>query len=43
VVHGETADLDRHPQQPEVKALTWHDFQVRPVKNGWRADLVFDV
>jgi SHS2 domain-containing protein len=43
VVHGETADLARHPQQPEVKALTRHDFQVRRVDSGWRATLVFDV
>ena len=40
---GELAEPDRHPAQPEVKALTRHDFVVESSPGGWRAELLFDV
>jgi protein archease len=42
-IHGEVADPSRHSPQPEVKALTRHEFDVREFPDGWRAELLFDV
>ncbi|MBI4499561.1 MAG: archease [Gemmatimonadetes bacterium] len=42
-LHGEPADAARHAAQPEVKALTRHDFLVEQTPPGWRAELLFDV
>ena len=42
-IRGEIAHPSRHPPQPEVKALTRHDFDVRKTSAGWRAEMLFDV
>ncbi len=40
---GEALDAKRHEHQPEVKAVTRHDFLVENRKGRWYAEVVFDV
>jgi SHS2 domain-containing protein len=40
---GEALDPERHEHQPEVKAVTRHDFMVENRKDRWFAEVVFDV
>jgi len=40
---GEALDPKRHEHQPEVKAVTRHDFMVENRKGRWFAEVVFDV
>ena len=42
-VRGEGLDAERHEHQPEVKAVTRHDFMVENRKGRWFAEVVFDV
>lgn len=42
-IAGEEIDPERHEQQPEVKAVTRHDFVVERRGRGWYAEVVFDV
>ena len=42
-VRGEGLDAKRHEHQPEVKAVTRHDFMVENREGRWFADVVFDV
>ena len=42
-VRGEGLDAKRHEHQPEVKAVTRHDFMVENRKGRWYAEVVFDV
>jgi SHS2 domain-containing protein len=34
---------DRHPIRNEIKAVTYHQIDVRPWQTGWRARVVFDI
>ena len=34
---------DRHPIRNEIKAVTYHQIEVRPWQTGWRARVVFDI
>lgn len=34
---------DRHPVRNEIKAVTYHQIDVRPWQTGWRARVVFDI
>jgi SHS2 domain-containing protein len=36
-------DADRHPIRNEIKAVTYHQIDVRPWRTGWRARVVFDI
>jgi SHS2 domain-containing protein len=36
-------DADRHPIRNEIKAVTYHQIEVRPWQAGWRARVVFDI
>jgi len=40
---GEALDAKRHEHQPEVKAVTRHDFMVEQREGRWYAEVVFDV
>ena len=42
-VRGEGLDAKRHEHQPEVKAVTRHDFVVENRDGRWFAEVVFDV
>ena len=43
VVWGERFDARRHEAQPEVKAVTRHEFAVAETESGWRAVMVLDM
>jgi SHS2 domain-containing protein len=34
---------DRHAIRNEIKAVTYHQIEVRPWQTGWRARVVFDI
>jgi SHS2 domain-containing protein len=36
-------DARRHPVRNEIKAVTYHQIEVRPWQTGWRARVVFDI
>jgi len=41
---GETIDPSRHATVVDVKAITWHKFELaRAPEGGWRAQVVLDV
>jgi len=40
---GEKIDPARHVIHTEIKAVTYHELYVRPVENGWEAQVIFDV
>lgn len=40
---GERLDPARHEAEPEVKAVTRHEFAVRETERGWEAEVLFDV
>jgi len=41
--HGERFDPSRHPGGTEIKAVTYHGFQVTQTPEGWAAEVLFDV
>lgn len=43
VLHGERIDMEKHELGVEVKAVTWHMFEVEETGDGWRATVVLDV
>ena len=40
---GETIDTSRHETLVEVKAITWHMFEVKKTDGEWKARVVLDV
>ena len=36
-------DLEKHGAANDIKAVTYHQIEFRPVKNGWRARIFFDL
>ena len=40
---GETIDLSKHTYHTEIKAITYHQFEVKQNKDGWIAKIIFDV
>jgi SHS2 domain-containing protein len=40
---GEKIDLKRHIFKNDLKAVTYHDLKVEKAKNGWEAEVIFDV
>jgi len=42
-VRGEPIDPARHDLRTEVKAITWHDFELREVEGGWEARVLLDI
>jgi SHS2 domain-containing protein len=42
-VSGETFDPARHPSRTGVKAATFHQLRIVPVKDGWEATVVLDL
>ena len=43
VAHGERFDPQRHPPKTEIKAVTYHQLEVKRVWWGWRARVIFDI
>jgi SHS2 domain-containing protein len=42
-VTGESFDPARHPERTAVKAATFHQLSIVPVKDGWQATVVLDL
>ena len=42
-VRGEQLDLEKHRFATEIKAITYHQFEVSQKNNLWQARVVFDV
>lgn len=42
-VTGESFDAARHPERTAVKAATFHQLSIVPVKDGWEATVVLDL
>jgi SHS2 domain-containing protein len=43
VVRGEPIDFDRHDLAIEVKAVTWHDFDLRTTVAGYESYVLLDI
>ncbi len=41
--HGGIFDPKRHPQRYEIKAVTYHGFKIEKKKEGWIAEVIFDI
>jgi len=42
-VRGERYDPDRHEIKTLIKAVTYHQLEVRPSRMGWSARVIFDI
>jgi len=42
-VRGEKLDLSRHTLKTEIKAVTYHQLEVKKTAKGWEAQIIFDV
>lgn len=42
-VGGERLDLQRHTFYTEIKAVTYHQLRIEPRKDGWVAEVIFDI
>ena len=40
---GEPYDVDRHELAHEVKAVTYHGFQLGQTQDGWQAEVILDI
>lgn len=40
---GEPLDMDRHPLEHEVKAITYHALRVEQQPDGWLAEVIVDI
>jgi len=40
---GEKMNLKKHVFKNDLKAVTYHDFDIKKVKDGWQAQVIFDV
>ena len=43
VIRGEPLDKQRHDFKTELKAVTYHQFQLSQEADGWTATVIFDV
>jgi len=41
--HGENIDRDRHPIYTEIKAVTFHDMQIRETDGTWEVQVIYDL
>jgi protein archease len=42
-VSGEPYDATRHDLSSAIKAVTWHEAEVRPIAEGYQARIIFDI
>jgi len=42
-VGGEKLDLSRHSLKREIKAVTYHELEVKRTPEGWEAQVIFDI
>lgn len=43
VAEGEELDMKKHELVVDVKAVTFHKFEVKETKSGWRAQVILDI
>jgi SHS2 domain-containing protein len=43
IIAADRFDPQRHPVQTEIKAVTYHQIQVKSKSTGWEAKIIFDV
>jgi len=43
LIRGEPLDKQRHDFKTELKAITYHQFQLSKEDDGWNATVIFDV
>ena len=43
LVFGEKIDPTRHEIRTEIKSVTYHQFRVEKMDDGWEAQVIFDV
>ena len=41
--YGEKLDMTKHNLIVDVKAVTWHKFEVKQTQKGWKAVIVLDI
>ncbi len=42
-LYGEKIDAKRHEMIVDVKAVTWHRFELKRLETGWKAVVVLDI
>jgi len=42
-VRGEKLDMSRHSLKREIKAVTYHDLEIRKLNHEWQAQIIFDI
>lgn len=42
-VKGEKLDMSRHSLRREIKAVTYHDLEIRKLNHHWQAQIIFDI
>jgi len=42
-VRGEKLDMSRHTLRREIKAVTYHDLEIRKLNHEWQAQIIFDI
>ena len=42
-VRGEKLDMSRHSLKREIKAVTYHDLEIRKLNQQWQAQIIFDI
>ncbi len=40
---GEKIDRERHELRADIKAITWHMFELKQTKTGWTAQIIEDI
>ncbi len=41
--YGEELNPEKHEQKVDVKAITMHMFEVKKIKDGWKAQVLIDI
>jgi len=42
-LHGEEIDISKHHMIVDVKAVSWHRFELKKSRDGWKALVIVDV
>jgi len=43
VAYGEKFSPERHKMQIEIKAVTYHNLEIKRTEKGWEAQIIFDI
>jgi SHS2 domain-containing protein len=42
-IFGEKLNSERHEPKVEIKGVTYHQLEIKPFKEGWRIQIIFDI